>query len=630
MWTFDFPPLDYIERTYGFRPTQAWLDNVRLSALRFATWCSASFVSPEGLLLTNHHCSVPTLDPVQKQGENLLTNGFYAATRAEERRVPDLFVEQLLTIEDVTARMGDPAARAELERPDSANRMRYQVVEFYNGGRYARYGYKRYDDVRLVFAPEQQIAFYGGDPDNFNYPRYALDMAFYRVYDERGEPMRPANYLRWSAAGARDGDLVFVVGNPGTTQRQLTLGQLTYLRDVTQPAQLAVLGAQRRSILRITEADSARGLELRDNFFSIENSIKAITGRVQGESDPALFARKVDWERRFRTAVEGNAQLAARYPALWDSIAALQASKRAIAPGVLYNAYLGSGPLGRAVATVRAATGATQFRNAALAPDPRTPAEQAIELEELLKVAQANVGADSLLNLVLAGRTPEAAAREIVAGWTLADPAARQALVEGGAAAVEASTDPVIRLARTVVPVLTARQQAMQALTARENAFRTRLGRAFYEVYGTDVPPDATFTLRLADGVVKGYEANGMVQPPYTTFFGLWNRARGFNNQPPFNLPPRWTAPPAGLDLSTPFNFVSTNDIIGGNSGSPLVNRNSEVVGLVFDGNLQSLPGNFIFDETQNRTISVHSAGILEALRHVYRAQRIVEELGRR
>ncbi|HEX8455104.1 MAG TPA: S46 family peptidase [Longimicrobium sp.] len=642
MWTFDFPPLEHFQRTYGFRPTQQWLDNVRLSVVRFATWCSASFVSTEGLLLTNHHCAVPTLDPVQRAGENLLTNGFISRTRGEERRVPDLFVEQLVSIEDVTERVAagvgegtqeerqsrQMAVRRELERPDSANRMRYQVVEFYNGGRYSRYGYKRFDDVRLVFAPEQAIAFFGGDPDNFNYPRYNLDMALFRVYDENGRPFRPANYLRWSAAGAREGDPVFVVGNPGTTQRQLTNAQLEYLRDVAQPAQLAVLNAQRTSLQRIGQADPARGLELRDNIFSIENSIKAITGRREGALDPALFARKVDWERRFRASVQGDPARAARYGAAWDSITAFQAERRALAPGLLYNAYLNSGPLGQAMALVRAAGGEAQFRGAAGAPLTAARGEQVIELAELLRVAQRNVPQDSVLRLVLAGRSPDDAATQIVSSYTLADTTARRQLLAGGAAAVQASTDPVIALARQVAPVVMARQRAMAAINVRETAQRNLLGRAFYEVYGTDVPPDATFTLRIADGVVKGYEANGTIMPWKTTFYGLYNRAYGFDQKTSdFDLPPRWDTPPAGLRLETPFNFVSTNDIIGGNSGSPMINRNSEVVGLIFDGNLQSLPGNFIFDETQNRTISVHSAGILEALRNVYRVQRLVDEL---
>jgi hypothetical protein len=642
MWTFDFPPLDYLQRTYNFRPTQQWLDNARLSVVRFATWCTASFVSPDGLLLTNHHCGVPTLDPVQRAGENLLTNGFMTRTRAEERRVPDLFVEQLVSIEDVTPRVTGAAGegtqaerqarqmevRRELERPDSATRMRYQVVEFYNGGRYSRYGYKRFDDVRLVFAPEQKIAFFGGDPDNFNYPRYNLDMALYRVYDENGRPFRPSNYLRWSATGAREGEPVFVVGNPGSTQRQLTNAQLEYLRDVTQPAQLAVFNAQRTAIRRIGEADAARGLELRDNLFSIENSIKAITGRREGALDPALYARKVDWERTFRTSVQGNAERGARYGTAWDSITAIQAEKRRLAPGLLFNAYLNSGPLGQAMALVRAARGEAQFGNAARAADARPRREQAIELAELLRVAQRNVPQDSVLRMVLAGRSPDDAATQLVNSYTLADTAARGRLVAGGAAAVDASTDPVVALARQVVPVVVARQRAMAAIATRETAQRNLLGRAFYEVYGTDVPPDATFTLRLADGVVKGYEADGTIHPWKTTYYGLYNRAYGFDQRlADFELPPRWKAPPAGLRLETPFNFVSTNDIIGGNSGSPMINRNSEVVGLIFDGNLQSLPGNFIFDETQNRTISVHSAGILEALRSVYRLQHLVDEL---
>ncbi|HEX8244420.1 MAG TPA: S46 family peptidase, partial [Longimicrobium sp.] len=348
----------------------------------------------------------------------------------------------------------------------------------------------------------------------------------------------------------------------------------------------------------------------------------------QGEMDPAFFGRKVAWERDFRAAVARDPRLAARYGTLWDSIAAIQVTRRQQAPGIAWNGYLSYGPLGNAVGLVRAADpNGAAFRSLALGRTDRSPAEQEVELAALLALAQQNVPGDSLLQMVLAGRTPQAAAHAIVGGWTLADTTARKALLAGGAAAVAASNDPVVALARRVVPALLARQATWQGLGARENVLRGQLGRAFYDVYGTNVPPDATFTLRLADGVVKGYESGGMLQPWKTTFYGLWNRAVGFDEKGDFDLPPRWEHPPAGLDLATPFNFVSTNDIIGGNSGSPMLNRNSELVGLVFDGNLESLPGSFIFDETQNRTISVHSAGILAALRSVYRATRIVNEL---
>lgn len=638
MWAFDFPPVEHFERTYGFRPTQQWFDDVRLSALRFATWCSASFVSPEGLVLTNHHCAVPTFDDIQQPGEDILTTGFVAQTRADERRVPGLFVEQLVSIEDVTSRMQEAqgqgaerlaAVRAELEQGDPASGLRYQLVEFYNGGRYARYGYRRYDDVRLVFAPESGIAFYGGDPDNFNYPRYALDMSLFRVYDSNGEPFHAEHHLSWSETGAAVGDPVFVVGNPGSTQRQFTVAQLEFLRDVQQPAQIAVLEARRDAIRQIMAEDPERGLELRDNLFSIENSIKAITGRLEGARDWNLFARKVDFERAFQEAVASDPALRTEYEMVWDSIAMIQDERRELAPGVLYSGFLSGGPLSQALATVRAARGATQLREMALREDPRSEREQIIELQALLAVAAEHVPEDSILQIVLDGRTPEQAATAIVTGYTLRDASARQSLIEGGAAAVEASDDPVIRTMDMVLPILTRRQQALNQLQDRETALRNRLGRAFFEVYGTDVPPDATFTLRIADGVVQGYEANGMVFPPYTTFYGLYNRARGFEGRSPFNLPMRWQDPPSGLDLATRFNFVSTNDIIGGNSGSPVVNRDLEVVGLAFDGNLQSLPGSFIFDTTENRTISVHSAGMLAALRAVYGATRLVEELSR-
>jgi hypothetical protein len=641
MWTFDFPPLDYLQRTYGFRPTPQWLETARMGALRFATWCSASFVSAEGLVLTNHHCAIPTLARVQEQGENLLSNGFQATRREQERRVPDFFVEQLVSIEDVTARMTElpgeteqerlaaqQRVRAELQQPDTAARMRFQVVEFYNGARYARYGYRRYDDVRLVFAPEQGIAFYGGDPDNFTYPRFALDMALYRVYDDEERPIRPTHWFRMSARGPAEGEAVFVVGNPGSTQRQFTVAQLEFLRDVSYPASLAVLGAREQALRRIGEADAARALELRDQLFSIMNSQKAIRGRQAGLQDPFLFARKVDWERNFREAVMTDRELRGRYGARWDSLAAIQAEKRRLAPRISFGAYLQAGPLGTTLNLLRALD-APAMKERALLVDRRVVREQTIELEALLAVAQQRLGEqDPILRSVLAGRTPEVAARELVQAWTLADTTARQTLLEGGAAAVAESPDPVLRIAREVLPQMTELERQWAALQARETANRNALGRAFYAVYGTEVPPDATFTLRLADGVAQGYVAGGIVHPFRTTFYGLYDRAFSFTpGNPDYTLPPRWRRPAAALDLSTPYNMVSTNDIIGGNSGSPLLNRNLEVVGLAFDGNIYSLPGSFIFDETQNRTVSVHSAAMIAALRDVYGARNLVAEM---
>jgi hypothetical protein len=643
MWAFDFLPLDYFQETYGFRPTPEWLEKARMGALRFANWCSASFVSPEGLVLTNHHCAIPTFAGAQRAGEDILANGFLASGRAEERRVPDLFVEQLVTIEDVTDRMLAPlrrpgtdaerlaaqqAVRAQLLQQDPDGGVRYQIVEFYNGGRYARYGYQRYDDVRLVFAPEQQIAFYGGHPDNFTYPRYALDMALYRVYDAAGSPVRPSHFFRMSTTGAVDGDPVFVVGNPGSTQRQFTVAQLEYLRDVSYPAGLALLNARAGAIERITQEDPARGLELRDALFSIENSIKAISGRLTGLHDPFLFARKVDWERRFRSAVAQDPQLREEHLARWDSLARIQEEKAPLAPRLTFGAYLQAGPLGTALTLLRAFD-APAMKERAMLAERRSVREQTLELEALLAAARTGLGAeDPLLGIVLAGRTPEVAAREIVQAWTLADPTARETLLEGGAAAAEASPDEVLRLARQVLPHLTALEREFAAIQAREQVNRNALGRAFYAIYGTAVPPDATFTLRLADGVMRGYEAGGTIHPSRTTFFGLYERAHGFPpGMPDYALSPRWATPPAGLDLSTPVNMVSTNDIIGGNSGSPLLSSDLEVVGLVFDGNIQSLPGSFIFDETQNRSISVHSAGMIAALRDVYGARNLVAEM---
>ncbi len=641
MWTFDFPPTDYIQQTYGFRPDDKWLENVRQSSLKFATWCSASFVSADGLIMTNHHCARETFDAIQKPGEDFLTNGFYAKTRAEERQVPDLFVEQLRSIEDVTAKMTAPLqgdgteqekvqrqgeVRTELQKSDDPT-MRYQVVEFYNGGRYSRYGFKKYTDIRLVMAPEGEIAFFGGDPDNFTYPRYDLDMSFYRAYDEKGEPLHPEHYYRWSASGAKEGDPVFVIGNPGRTNRLSAMSQLDYTRDVQQPALLAFFTARINAYKAIGAADPKRGLELRNDLFGIQNSYKAINGQNEGLKDPFFHARKEAFERDLRAAIAAKPALQQQYGSVWDDLAKIQAQRRELYPKQVVFNYLFVGPMGTAVSLVRGAAADSSARVEMLKAKSGPKAEQVMEFAMLLQSAHKLYPNDETINAVLAGRTPQATAQAIVGGSKIDDPAFLQQLFDGGETAIAASDDPALVAARMVLPMLMGVIRTSSGLAAQETVRRNMLGRAMYEVYGTKIPPDATFTLRLADGVVKSYEAAGTLHPAFTTFYGLFNRYIPFKDNPEFALPKRWQTPTPGMNLSTPFNFVATNDIIGGNSGSAMVNKDMEVVGLVFDGNIESLPGSFIYDESQNRTVSVHSAGIIEALRSVYKAQRLVDEL---
>ncbi len=656
MWTFDAPPLDYWQARYGFRPDSAWLENVRLASIRLPN-CSASFVSAEGLVMTNHHCARPCITAVSPADTNYQETGFTARTREEEKRCPGLYVDQLVAIEDVTDRVrgsvtADGAA-AQVEQRERAiggiveecqqGGSVCQVVALYQGGIYSLYRFTRYDDVRLVFAPEEAISFFGGDPDNFTYPRYALDVTFMRVYRD-DQPFRPANYLRWDDEGAEEGELVFVTGNPGSTGRLLTMAQLEYLRDVNYPFQLALIERNLGLLRELAGASEAAARQYQNQIFSLENAQKAITGYRSGLIDSALMADKAAFEADFRRRVAADPELAARYGAAWDSIAAAQ---RRLGEIAVRNSYYGVGfstPLNLALGLVRLpaeealpdSARLPQYRGDGLANVRRaltgavqfdTATERRMIAMQLAAARDALGADDPFVQAVLQGRTPEEAAAAMLRGTRMADQAFRRQLVEGGARAVERSNDPLIVVARRINAV--ARPVALEAarLNATISANAERIGEAIFAAYGTSLPPDATFTLRISDGVVKSYPANGTITPWRTSYYGLYERAVNFGNEHPFRLPERWVAAEDSLDLAAPVNFVSTNDIIGGNSGSPVIDRDARVVGLIFDSNIQGLPNRFAFTDAQARSVSVHTRGITEALRSVYGAARIADEL---
>lgn len=657
MWTFEHPPVEYFAQTYGFRPTEEWLQRVRLAALRFATYCSASFVSPDGLVMTNHHCARDAAAAVSRAGENLVETGFYAQTLEEERRVPNLFVDQLVFIEDVTARVQRAMVEARtdaerLQRRDAEIRsieeeyrrrtgLEIQVVALYNGGRFSVYGYKRYTDVRLVFLPELALGYFGGDPDNFTYPRYAFDCAFFRVYDEQGRPLRTEHFFRFNPRGPAEGEVVFVVGNPGRTSRLNTVAQLEFRRDLQLPYTLEYL--KRRSAILQAHLRSLPGgdPELENQIFSIENTIKAFTGQLRGLRDPYLMSRKRAFERDFRRAVAARPDLAPRYGRIWDEIAQLRAELRRYYPDLFLFQPQGLGR-SQALALAQALIGyANQVQNNTSVaelegrrnrirnwPDPANSELEARFLGAHLEEARRILGPqDPYVRAALRGRGPEEAARALLRESRLFDRAFRERLLAEGPQAIAASQDPLLVLARIAEPRFRRAQEANQRLSAREQLLVGELAQALFAIYGTQIPPDATFTLRLADGVVRGYPYNGTIAPYKTTFYGLYDRFRSFDRKSPWALPERWQNPPPEFDLGTPLNFVSTNDIIGGNSGSPVINRQAELVGLIFDGNIESLPGDFLYTEETSRAISVHAGGILEALRHIYRAERLVREL---
>ena len=653
MWTFDFPPVDYFKKTYGFTPDKAWFDKARMGTLRLPG-CTASFISEDGLVMTNHHCARGPLAAVAKEGEKLSTDGFYAKTLEEERKAPT-YVDQLVAIEDVTAEVqaafdsgttdsaktaNRTAKQTELMRlsalkfkkSNPADSMVFQVYSFYNGGRYSLYGFKRYTDVRIVFAPEEEVAFYGGDPDNFTYPRYDYDLSLFRVY-ENGKPLKTPNFFPFSKNGASENEPVFVIGNPGRTIRLNTVSQLETSRDLTSPYTVATLGSRLKALNEYVEKNPDKRYEYMNTIFGISNSLKLYIGILGGLKDPVLMAKKVDFEKNFRSAVVNNPQLKAKYGDPWDEIAVYERQiQRLQGEALPLNIRNWSAPLSLAAGLVDYATGQTDFRGRPTAK-PSFPRNYAAEVEKSTLVDQLTYmkkcfgDNNEAFNKLMAGRTPEQAATALMSSVVSGSKEKLEALAGGKQEDILKSTDPAIEFAKAVTSRFGELQVQIRALNTVEQPLLQLLGKAMYDVYGTSIPPDASFSLRIADGVVKGYEYNGTIAPPFTTFYGMYDRYYSFGMKDPWKLPARWANPPADFKMSTPMDFVSTNDIIGGNSGSPVLNKNLQVVGLVFDGNIESLPGQFIFDDTKNRCVAVHSAGLIEGMEKIYRMDRIAKEM---
>jgi len=661
MWQFDVPPLEYWNARYGFQPPAGWLDHARLSALRYAGNCSASFVSGQGLVMTNHHCARECIESVNQTGEDLLANGFVAPTMADERRCKTVFLDQLQEITDVTARMQGAIGSA---KPEEATRLRTstiaaiekecmgasadafcQVVTLYRGGQYKLYRFRRFTDVRLVMAPESQMAFFGGDPDNFTYPRYDIDMSFVRAYVE-GKPAAIEHHFAWSKAGAKEDDLVFVIGNPGSTGRLNTMSQLNYLKEVAYPAQLATLDRRIGVVEHLSAISDERAKALRNQYFSLQNSRKAIGGYQSGLLDPQLMAQKKAWEADFRKRVAANPEYRLKYGQAWTEVALVQQQLRATAVKRRY--YTFNADLSRLLPI--AGTFVRYNDEMAKADSLRLPAYKDANRKqlEIAMVAGAPIDTvaermwltawftamekelpalDPVRRAALGGRTPAAAADAMLASTILISPEQRVALFTSGAAGITASKDPFIVLARVIDPLDRSQTKQVQALSSRESAATELIARALLATYGNSVAPDATFSLRISDGQPKRYPMNGTFAPAFTTLYGLYDRSIGFESKGAWTLPERWQQRKDSLALATPYNVASTNDIIGGNSGSPVINRDAEVVGLIFDGNIEGLPNRFLFTEYQARAVYVDSRAIVEALRSVYGAKSLADEL---
>ena len=659
MWTFDNPPLKQLAAKYNFHPTQAWLDHLRLASVRLNDGGSGSFVSPNGLLLTNHHVARGQLQKNSTSEHDYLRDGFYAATPEAEMKSPDLEVNVLVGMEDVTARVqsaakgiGDQAkalkardatiAAIEKESKDKTG-LRSDVVSFYQGGEYWLYTYKAYTDVRLVFAPEQQAAFYGGDPDNFTYPRYDLDMALFRVY-ENGKPLRTDHFLKWSAKGAAPGELIFISGHPGSTERDDTVAQLLMERDVRGPAVTEYF--QRR--IATAQTFAAQGPEqarlVGSTIFGLQNSLKVYLGRGEALADPAILAKKQADEADFRAKVNANKEWKKEYGKAWDEIARAEDKVKPEIKGQLFRRtdsrlFTLAVQIVQYVAEIKKPDGERlpQYHDAGLdtlkfqllSPAPIYPSTEKLYMAAALKLCQEKLGNnDAFAQAILQGGEVDATVNALVDGTKLADPAVRKALLDGGEAAVAASTDPMIVAAHRADPILREAQRRIRdTVTSVLTPAGEMLGKARFLVYGKDAYPDATFTLRLSYGTVEGYPYNGTIAPPFTTFYGLYDRAASFSNKPPFDLTAKEATGRDKLDLSTPLDFVATGDIIGGNSGSPVVNRDGELVGLIFDGNIESLAGDFVYDGAKNRAVAVHSSGMIEGLRKLYGASALAYEL---
>jgi hypothetical protein len=661
MWPFNQLPKAEIKAKYGVELTDAWVNHVMRSTLRLSGG-TGSFISPTGLVLTNHHVAADTLAKVSTHEHDYYTYGFLAATPAEEIRAPDIELQQLQEIRDVTAEVNaavtpgmgtaqalaaQKAAMAELEKScATAADLKCEVVTLYQGGQFHLYRYKRYTDVRIVFAPEFDIAFYGGDPDNFEFPRYDLDMAILRAY-ENGAPAITPDYLAWSERGVAEGEATFTSGNPGTTNRMMTVAALEFQRDVSIPALIAISEAREKALIAYGQLGEEQKRQAKGEFFGVQNSLKVYRAQLRSLKGRELLDRKSAQEKALRAQVQADPAIAT-FDSAWPAIAEAQAAHARVyyakqlletARGIQSKLFTIARQLARIaeedqkpdnqrLAEYREANRPALLRQL-LSPAPIYPEFEQAKLVYSMALVVAHYGPETdVVRALLDGKSIEARAAELIGGTQLADVAMRQKLLDGGPSAIASSQDPFIRLALALDPASRALRAEHEArVEAVETESYGKIAKVLFGLHGTSAYPDATFTLRLSYGSMKGYATAAGAVPANTTFGGVFPYEQAHGAQAPYKLPATWHAAKDQLDPATPFNFVSTNDIIGGNSGSPVVNARGELVGLVFDMNAESLVYSFAYDDVQGRTVSVHSRGMIEALRKIYGAGALANEI---
>jgi hypothetical protein len=657
MWTFDNPPVEYFKEEYNFTPDDKWLEKARRAALKLGNGCSASFISEDGLIMTNHHCIRGIINDVTRGDENFLRDGFSAQTYEDERRFLNLAVSQLVLIEDVTGEFNSEMEKGkndeekillrDLKEQEIINRytkednsLTYKIISFYNGGKYSVYGYEVYDDIRFVFAPDLRTAKPGGDYDNFTYPRHGLDCAFLRAY-ENGKPAKTPDYFKWNESGAEIGEPIFVVGNPGNTDRIKTMKQLEYDGDVYFPAYINLLSEIYNAHLAEVEKTNAEDYDLIARLYSIGNTLKVMKGTLEGLNNPLVMARKQDFENKFRAAVNNDDALKNKYGNVWDDIARLTDEAKsysrelsAFSLSPFFNTEYFK--IARDVikyANGVSSSGSEMVRNPDTLAAGFLPADFNYGLQDKVLAAQVDfyysrLGEESpLIRKLTGGKHGMEAVKYIKENSALVSREELASFLSRPADSILKSNDPLIVFIKESTLRYNELKSISNAVTAKLEINNQLLGRAMFEVYGETIPPDATGTLRISDGVIESYPYNGTIAPTHTTFYGVLEKYYSFNKKFPFNLPPVWKNLPEEFDLSTPLDFISTNDIIGGNSGSPVINKNLEIVGLAFDGNYESLVDRYIYRPEIRRTICVHPKGMIEAIRDLYKFNRLSEEI---